>query len=199
MKALAILGMCMVTAFPALAGDKAPLRPRLVTGNVEVIRPMTESRAAESRATESRASLFAIGGFSLGTLIGAPPVDAAPEAMAFGGYATYTLDALRFSSSLKGDAAASAADFTASYPMGLDGMAAVTLGYEWSRHASFSVNPMLGNETLRPAGDLSLSLSFSHSVTPAVTFGGFAAATRTEEDQAATSGFRLGAGMGLKF
>lgn len=194
MRALAVIGVCMMAAFPAFAGDKALSRPRLVTGSVELMRP----------AVETRAELFATGGFSLGALTTAPPADARTEAMALGGYAAYSLDALRFSSSLKGDAIGSAADFTASYAgglMGADSVAAVTLGYEWTRHSAFSVNPMQNSLlTTESLGDLSLALSFTHSVSPFLSLGGFAAATRSEEDdRAATSGFRLGAGLGVRF
>lgn len=195
MKALAVIGVCVLAAFPAFAGDKVQPRPRLVTGSVELMRP-----------TETRAELFATGGFSLGALTSTPPADARTEAMALGGYAAYSLESLHISSSLKGDAIGSAADFTASYAgglMGVDGVAAVTLGYEWTGPSAFSVNPMqnplLATESLRPNSDLSLSLSFTHSVNPSLSLGGFAAATRSEEDQAATSGFRLGAGLGVRF
>lgn len=192
MKTFVAIGLCVLAALPAWAGDKAPARMRLVTGSVA---PMPSILAPPDRQAE----LFATGGFSLGT---ATSTAAGPDQpVALGGYAAYSFDALRLSSSLKGDHAGAAADFTASYSgvmMGVDGVTALGLSYE-----RFSPNPVqtnvVGSDAWRPMGDLSLSLSFTHGINSSMSLGGFAAATRSEDDEAVHSGFRLGAGMGLKF
>lgn len=190
MKALWVIGVCLIAASPAWAAEQP--RPRLVTGSVALL----------PSAAATRGELFATGGFSLGSVV-APVAHA--DTTATGAYAAYTFDTLRLSSSLKGDGAASMADLTAAYSgalMGLDGTAALSLGYEWARPSAFSLNPVhnpLMGDFARSANDLSLSLSFTHAVNPSLSLGGFAAATRTEEDQAATAGFRLGAGLGWRF
>lgn len=191
MKAFAVLGLVMLAACPAFAGDK----PRLVTGSVAPGQPVLA-------APDNRAELFATGGFSLGAVSGAAGGDPAPR---MGGYAAYSLDAMRLSSSIRGDGGGAMADVSAAYAggvMGIDGTAALTLGLERARPLAFSPNPMqtglIGAET-RPTEDLSLSLSFTHALSPAMSLGGFAAATRSEEDDTVHSGFRLGAGLGVKF
>lgn len=194
MKAVAVLTVCVVAAVPAWAGDATSPRPRLVTGSI------TPGLASP----ESRSELFATGGFSVGTLSG--PSSTPDQPLAVGGYAAYSFDALRLSSSLKGDRLGSGADLTAAYSgavLGIDGVTALTLGYEWARPLAFSPNPvqggLAGTDILRPMGDLSLSLSFTHDIGASLSVGGFAAATRTEEDDSATAGFRLGAGFGVRF
>jgi hypothetical protein len=192
MKTFAVIGLCVLAAFPAWAGDQAPARMRLVTGSVA---PMPSLLAAPG----SEATLFAIGGFSVGAVTSNP---ANPDhSMAMGGFAAYSFDALRLSSAFRGDGIGAAADFTASYSggmMGIDGVTALNLGYE-----RFSPNPvqtnMAGGDVWRPMGDLSLSLSFTQGITSSMSWGGFAAATRSEDDETVHSGFRLGAGLGLKF
>lgn len=192
MKAFAVIGLVMLAAFPAFAGDK----PRLVTGSLAAGQPPLA-------ATELRAEMFSTGGFSLGAVTSQTATPSEPPRL--GGYAAYSFDAMRLSSSIKGDGTGTGADLTASYAgpvMGMDATAALTLGYERARPLAFSPNPMqtglIGAET-RPSDDLSVSLSFTHSVSPAMSLGGFAAATRSDEDESSHSGFKLGAGLGVKF
>ena len=68
---------------------------------------------------------------------------------------------------------------------------------------TFSLNAsqpgLAGYEGYRPAGDLSLSLSWSRDITPALSLGGVAAATRPMSTETEHGGFLLGAGLGYRF
>lgn len=190
---LAVLGL--VAAAPAVAGD-AP--PRLVTGS-----GVPHADGSRFGGADAKAELFANGGLRLGALLDSTPAEGdGADRAAFGGYATYLLDSFSLGSSLRGDATASAADVTASYALG-DGTAELSLGYQWAgRPTAFSVSPFqaaggLGGGALN---DLTLSLSFTHDVTPSFSLGGFAGAVRSEyEDRTTEHGFRLGAGLGYRF
>lgn len=193
LKRFAIVVASILVAAPAVAGDVA--RPRLVAGGMDLSQP------------ELRTELFANGAFSAGAASDASSAD--HGRMALGGYAAYAFRDLNLSSSFKGDTFMSAADFSASYLggiMGVDGVAAMKLGYQWGKQA-FSVNPAQagrsaftgGYDPSRPVGDLSLTLSFTHDVTPSLSLGGFAAATRKDDEQQTESSLRFGAGVGYKF
>ena len=101
------------------------------------------------------------------------------------------------------------ADFSAAYAgFGPDSVAAFRLGYELGRAQAFSVNPAQAGlsafsgayDPSRSVGDLSLTLSFTHDVTPSLSLGGFAAAGRQEgEHTAPENSLRFGAGVGYKF
>ncbi len=190
---LAVLGLA--AAAPAVAAD-APLR--LVTGS-----GVPHADGPRFGGPDTKAELFANGGLRLGALLDSTPAEGdGADRVAFGGYATYFVDSLSLGSSLRGDAIGSAADMTASYALG-DATAQLSLGYQWAgRPAAFSANPLqtmggLGGGALN---DLTLSLSFTHDVTPSFSFGGFAGAVRSEyEDSTTAHGFRLGAGLGYRF
>lgn len=180
--------LCLAAAAPAFAQDQ----PRLVTGGL--------MPAARFSGPDVKAPLVSAGGLTLGALADSTPVSEDASRLAGGGYVAYAIDKISLTSSARGDATASGLDLGASYA-GTAGTAAVKLGYEWAgRPSSFSPNPMQMAPVIEPASDLSLTLSFTHDITPSLQMGGFAAATRSEyEDRTTQQGFKLGAGMGLRF
>lgn len=187
----ALIVACLLAAQSAWAGEA---RPRLVVGGMTLAQP------------ELRTELYANkSGFSAGAVSDS----AAPERgrMALGGYTAYAFQDFRLSSSLKGGDTASA-DFSAAYTgFGPDSVASLRLGYEWGNTQAFSVNPAQaglsafggGYDANRTVGDLSMTLSFTHDVTPSLSFGGFAAASRKDDDRNAENSLRFGAGLGYKF
>lgn len=192
--------LCLLIAAPAWGQDG--VRPRLVPGGGGLGLP--------GLADEGKTALLSAGGFSLGTLaVPTLPVAAARSAidgLALGGYAAYSADWLRLSSSLTGGNGVGAADMTAAQavaPWGFDGVAALSLGYQWTQANAFSLNPAqmgVSASNLGQASDLSLSLSFTHDVTPSFALGGFAAASHGEEDgREPNNGIHFGAGLELKF
>lgn len=197
-KLIAILALGGLLASPAIAGEIK--KPRLVAGGMNL------SQSAE------QAELFNSGDFSAGAIADAPlSSDKAPDRMVMGGYAAYAFRDLQISSSLKGDSLGSIADFGASYHgevLGVNGVTSLRLGYEWNKPLAFSPNATQlgmsayseGNDPTRSAADMSLTLSFTHDITPSFSLGGFAAATRTDEEgQQPANDLRFGAGLGLKF
>lgn len=201
LRRLALTSMCLLAAAPAWAGDA--VRPRLVPGSGALALP-------SFAGAETKTEVLSTGGFSLGTLsapMGGQAASPAPgEGLALGGYAFYGNGWMRLSSSLKGDQAGGLADLTASQPvapLGLEGIAALSLGYQWTQVGGFSLNPAqvgISNGGLGQANDLSLSLSFTHEVTPSFSLGGFAAASRGEDvDNQPNAGLHFGAGLELKF
>lgn len=188
---------CLLVAAPAVAAET--VRPRLVTGGMDLSQP------------ELRTELFATGAFSAGAVADATPTEHGRERMALGGYAAYAFRDLTLSSSLKGDASASNADFNLSYLggiMGVTGIASAKLGYQWgAKQQAFSPNPAQsglaafsgGYDMTQPISDLSLTLSFTHDVTPSLSLGGFAAASRKDDTRETEPSLRFGAGVGYKF
>lgn len=192
--------LCLMVSVPAWGGDS--VRPRLVPGSGSLGLP--------SFSADTKTDVLSTGGFSLGTLsapAAAQTGDAdAAEGLSLGGYASYGADWLRLSSSIKGGQGSGSADLTASQPVspwGVDGTAALSLGYQWTQVGGFSLNPAQLGVTAGAwgqANDLSLSLSFTHDVTPSFSMGGFAAASRGESaDNQPSSGLHFGAGLELKF
>ncbi len=203
---VALSALCAVLATPAWAGDGAEPRPRLVTGGLNLSQP-DHGLLPAANAT---LPLYSTGGFSVGTL--APSVTGeAGDRMVLGGYAAYAFRDFQFSSSLSDTGRdGRSADFSAAYTGGVggvDGIASVRLGYDWGRAQAFSLNPaQMGNTAFggygggrQSGGDLSLSFSFMHDVTPALSFGGFAAATKSDSDHEKDSGVSFGAGLGYRF
>lgn len=193
LKPSALTILCLLAAQPCWAAEA---RPRLVAGGMTLSQP------------ELRTELFA---GKDGVSAGAISDVAAPERgrMAVGGYVAYAFQDVKLSSSLRGGDG-SVADFSAAYSgFAADSMAAFRLGYEWGGHAqAFSVNPAQagltafsgGYDPIRAGGDLSMTLSFTHDVTPSLSFGGFAAASRKDDERAAPeNSLRFGAGLGYKF
>lgn len=205
------LAVALATAAWATAASAGQDRPRLVVGGFD--RGQAE---ALPLGGELRTGLLARGAWTIGALTDTAPVPSAlalplaggGDRLALGSFVAYDISDYRLSSSLRGDADALSADLSAAYAgsvMGFDSIAAVRLGADWSRSAAFSLNPLqpggAAYDAYRPAGDLSLSLSWSHEVTPSLNLSGIAAASRpmAAERRADTGGFMLGAGLGYRF
>lgn len=183
---------CVLAALPAWAEEA---RPRLVAGGMNLSQP------------DLRTELYSTkGGFSAGAV--SDSSGSANGRMALGGYAAYAFHDVKLSSSLKsGDT--SVADFSAAYTgFGVDSTAAFRLGYEWGTPQSFSVNPSQAGlsafsgayDPNRTMGDLSMTLSFTHDITPSFSLGGFASAVRSDEEHnQPENSLRFGAGLGVKF
>lgn len=185
--------LCLLAALPAWAEEA---RPRLVAGGMNLSQ------------SDIRLELYsAKNGFSVGAT--SDGASAERGRMALGGYAAYAFSDVKLSSSLKGGADTSVADFSAAYTgFGPDSTAAFRLGYEWGSTPAFSVNPaQLGLSAFagaydpnRSVGDLSMTLSFTHEFTPSLSFGGFASAVRKDDDRSPPeNSLRVGAGLGYKF
>lgn len=191
-KCLAPTCLCLLAALPAWAGD---VRPRLVVGGMSL-----NGGALHTELYGGK------GGFSAGTVSDGA---GGQGRMALGGYAAYAFPDVTVRSSLRGDGDTTVADFSAAYAgFGPDSVAAFRLGYELGRAQAFSVNPAQAGlsafsgayDPSRSVGDLSLTLSFTHDVTPSLSLGGFAAAGRQEgEHSAPENSLRFGAGVGYKF
>lgn len=193
LKRLALTGLCLLAVSPAWAEEA---RPRLVVGGMTL-------KGADTRVE----LLGGAEGFSAGAVSGESGGESGR--MALGGYAAYAFDKVRVSSSLTGDSDKTVADFSAAYAgFGPDSVAAFRLGYELGRAQAFSINPAQagmpafsgGYDPTANVGDLSLTLSFTHDVTPSLSLGGFAAASRQDgEHSAPEKDLRFGAGVGYKF
>ncbi|MGE5477495.1 MAG: hypothetical protein ACM3Q1_12620 [Bacteroidales bacterium] len=184
---------CMLAALPAWAEEA---RPRLVAGGMNLAQQ------------DFRVELYAAkSGFSAGAA--SDQASAERGRMALGGYAAYAFQDLKLSSSFKGGSDLSVADFSAAYTgFGADSIAAFRLGYEWGTTQAFSVNPAQAGlsafsgayDPNRSVGDLSMTLSFTHDVTPSFSLGGFAAASRKDDERSAPeNSLRVGAGLGYRF
>jgi hypothetical protein len=192
LKRLALICLCLLPTLPAWAGEA---RPRLVVGGMNL-----NGGALQTELYSTK------GGFSAGAVS-----DSSGNSgrMALGGYASYAFPDVTVKSSLRGDGDTTIADFSAAYAgFGPDSVAAFRLGYELGRAQAFSVNPAQAGlsafsgayDPSRSVGDLSLTLSFTHDVTPSLSLGGFAAAGRQEgEHTAPENSLRFGAGVGYKF
>lgn len=196
---LVLIASCLLAASVTAAGAEE-VRPRLVVGGMNL------------KGSDMRVELLGSkDGFSVGAVSGDSVSEAGsePGRMALGGYAAYAFDNVRLSSSLKGSSDKTMADFSAAYAgFGPDSVAAFRLGYELGRAQAFSINPAQaglsafssGYDPTREVGDLSLTLSFTHDITPSLSLGGFAAASRQDGEHAAPENdLRFGAGVGYKF
>jgi hypothetical protein len=185
---------------------------RLVPGGAPAL------RAARA---ETRVPLYTSGGYSVGIVAEsargatAIPVPGGRGALAVGGYVSSTLGAdTRLTSSLRSDGARMSADFSAAYSGGLlgpDSTAAFSLGASWGHQPSgFSLNPAQPLSLSVPSIDLSqprsadinVGVSLTHQVTPALSLGGLAEATRptgSESGVGTNPGILVGAGMGYRF
>ena len=193
LKHSALTLLCLFAAAPAWADGT---RPRLVVGGMNLGQPDVQVELVNTKS-----------GFSAGAV--SDGAGAERGRMALGGYAAYVFHDVTLTSSLRGDRDIAIADFSAAYAgFGPDSKAAFRLGYELGRTQAFSVNPAQaglsafssGYEPGRVVGDLSLTLSFTHEITPSLSLGGFAAASRTEEEHAIPeNSLRFGAGLGYRF
>ncbi len=180
---------CLLAAAPAFAGE-VDSPPHLALGGFDL------------GMVERRAELLGSGGLSLGT-VSAPGADGR---LAVGGYLAYALRNTLLSSSLRGDGLGNGADLSAAYSGGLLGTGSTTalrLGYDWAPPATFSITPGQPAYDLldTPRQALSLSLSWSHDLTPALSLGGFAGASRFQPTPEADSqsDLHVGAKLGVKF
>ena len=166
---------------------------------------------------EAQSPMLTHGGFSLGTVVETtPPISTlglpfASErgALAVGGDVAYGRGDMRLSSSLRSDGSAAKADISAAYSgilLGTGNIAALRLGAARTRPQEFSLNPqqpgMAYTDPYGSSGDLNLSLSLMHQVTPTLSVGGTAGASRpswAESSSGSSPGFMLGAGMGYRF
>jgi hypothetical protein len=202
----------LVAAAPAMAVD---VGGRLVAGGASGLRIETPTPIV----TETRNPLLTSGGFSLGT-VATPTASSATLALPFssdhgnlavGGYVAYGLNDTTLSSSLSRAGSATRADIAAAYAgslLGVDGVAALKLGAAWAHPQGFSPNPMQPASAFadpyRASADVNLSLSLTHQVTPSLSLGGVAEASRpnwleSSGGAGTTPGFMLGAGMGYRF
>lgn len=185
---------CPIAAGGAWAADPSA-GVQLVPGGLDLSAPVVE------RQTE----LLSLGGLSLGTV--AAPSANPSERLALGGYLAYAIDTYRLSTTLRNQDIGRSADLSAAYRgdvLGSIGVAALHLGMEWQdTPAIFSPNPDLSSfSVLAPYSKpgVSLSLSWSQDITPNLSLGGFAGASRSTVPQDdGQAYFRIGAGLGIKF
>lgn len=202
MKALVASALSLLLlATPAWAGEGA--RVRLVPGG--------NVNGLTLPGADSKAPVYVNGGFSVGAMsvpLGSIGLGQDSD-HSVGGYASYSADWLRLTSTLRNNGGAAIADLSASRTLDSLGLssstAALTLGRQWTAPAGYSFTPgqpasLSGGDDSHLA-DWSLSLSFTHDVTPFLSLGGFAAATHGEDGDSGANGsdLRLGAGLGLKF
>lgn len=212
-KTLAFL-MCSLTAMPAFAGEDGGVQPRLVPGGLDLIQG------------DKRVELLASKGLSIGAV--SPLNSTLPSAssnlliprtanlplggaqkLAAGGYVAYSFQDMALSSALRTRESTASADLSALYSpssLGIPGTAALTLGYDWPRSSTFSLNTHApGQDLLDPLPHgTSLSLSWNQAITPSFYLGGFASAIHAlpaPDDLSSNTGndFRLGASLGVKF
>jgi hypothetical protein len=183
----------LVLAFSA-CGVSAAEGPRLVLGGLG--------------GGEVRSDLYVVGATRLGALseVVSPLTFSGRDRLALGGYVTYDLNDYRFNSSVRSGEGSLAADLSASTAtpvLGIAGTTQLRLGADWTRPQAFSLNAsqpgLAGFEGYRPSGDLSLSLSWTRDITPGLSLGGVAGATRPLSTDADAGGFVLGAGLGYRF
>lgn len=205
---LVSLMLVPLLAAPAMAVD---MGNRLVAGGASGV----SGESPRLGVGEMRSPVLTHGGFSLGTVVDAPPsipTLASPfmsgrGSLAVGGYVAYGMGDMRLSSSLRGDGSAARADLSAAYSgsaLGAGNIAALRLGASLARPQEFSLNPLQPglaySDAYRAANDLNLSLSLMRQVTPAFSIGGTAEASRPNWAEGGSSaGFMLGAGMGYRF
>ncbi len=175
-----------VAGAPARAGE-AGAAPQLVVGR------------ADLGMTDQQIPLYGSNSLSVGTLATRPGNDR----LALGGYVDYAVTDFRLSSSWRNADTGMAANLAAIYSgplVGQNDSAALKLGYDWGHAFSPNANQpgITAVEPLQPS--LSLTLSWRHDVTPAVSLDGFAAASRssTPEDLNQPD-IHVGAGLGVKF
>jgi hypothetical protein len=199
---VALAALALLAALPAAAAD----RPRLVLGTLDGGQP----GFLRMDGGALHGDLYTRGATRFGALAESSSAMSAPgrDHLTLGGYVTYDLNEYRFGSSLKGGEGAMAAELTAMTAaplMGLMGNTQLRLGADWTRPQSFSLNAaqpgLAGYDGYQPGGDLSLSLSWTRDVTPSLSLGGVAAATRpiTTDTEQQHGGFLLGAGVGYRF
>lgn len=211
----------LTVAQPALtvaagAAEDGAAHPRLVPGGVDLMQG------------DKRTEIIAAKGLSIGTMtplttLTSPLALTSPimtpqtamsqplgsEKLAAGGYVAYSFDSMALSSTLRTRNTTASADFSALYSaadIGIPGTAALTLGYDWQRPSTFSLNTHApGIDTFDPSPHgTSLSLSWNNAITPSLYLGGYASAihaTPAPDDISTYNGnaFRLGASLGVKF
>lgn len=192
-------------AAPALATD---MGNRLVAGGAS----KGASETSRINFGDVRNPILTHGGFSLGAVADAPPslsilglpFGAGRGSLAVGGYVAYGLGDLRLSSSLRSDGIASKADISAATLVGAGNIASVRLGATVVKPQEFSLNPLQPglaySDPYQNSRDLNLSFSLMHQITPGLSVGGTAEASRPNwAESGSTPGFTVGAGMGYRF
>jgi hypothetical protein len=205
---LYILMLATLLAAPAAAAEQ---RPRLVQGGADLF----QGERLRLAGGEVRTEVLSKGALSVGAVVDAGqtaspgiglPFDGGRDRLALGGYVGYAFRGTYLSSSLKNSGTTTSADLSAAYAgglLGLDGVTSLKLGADWTRPSSFSPNPSQANpaslDASRLGGDVNLSVSLMHDVTPSFSLGGVAAASRPTTPDAPPAGFMLGAGVGYRF
>lgn len=122
--------------------------------------------------------------------------------LALGAFIEYPLDAWRLGGSISDSALSQRAELSAGYDDGATALR-IRLGTEWGSggESYFSPNPALaGYGYQAPDREYDLSLTLSHRITPSVVVNGLAAASRSDEPEAAGDDtFLFGASIGLRF
>ena len=167
------------------------LRPRLVPGGVDIAQgdKRLELMSTQSVSLGTISPIIpAFSGFTTTHPTTAPSMTATGtlfDKLALGGYVAYSLDTYSLSSAVRSKEGATTADFSASYVgalMGYSGTTALTVGYDW-RHSATSFSPNIQSTGLDAmdalSSGVSVSLSWNHSITPSLYFGGFASAQHT--------------------
>jgi hypothetical protein len=207
---MAVMGAALTA--PAAAVES---RPRLVVGSID---GPAAAQTVHPFIGQSHTELYRTGSLSLGTLLDqsgpvsslALPFDGSRDRLAVGGFAAFGRGDTRVGTSLRGDGTTLGADVFATYSgqvLGVDGVTALRLGADWAQPSGlFSPNTVQAGfnlgEPAHAGSDVSLSLSWTRPVTPALSLGGVATATQPVTADTATpsgTGFMLGAGLGYKF
>lgn len=213
-KTLACL-LLTLTSLPAFAGQDGSAQPRLVPGGLDLIQG---DKRVELLNTQQGLSIGAVSPLtsalpSASSALLVPSTASMPlggaQKLAAGGYVAYSFQDMALSSAVRTRESAASADLSALYSpssLGIPGTAALTLGYDWPRSSTFSLNTHApGQDMLDPLPHgTSLSLSWNQSITPSLYLGGFASAIHTlpaPDDLSGYNGnaFRLGASLGVKF
>jgi hypothetical protein len=199
---------CAALLVVAAAADAAENGgSRLVVGRAP---GLTGTDLTPAQGVETRLPLASGGGISIGALSESSRASTGGGGLAVGGYVAYGLGSgANVSTSLKADGDRMSADIGAGFNgtvLGHDTSADLRVGAHWggNRLSSFSLNPMLPGQIapLRQADDggFAVSLSLRHALTPSLSLGGMAEASQPASGEPGpSSGFRLGAGVGLTF
>lgn len=210
LRLLLCLGLLGVSPVAAMEGGS-----RLVPGGVPSTPGATER--FEPGLGRSFVPVQNFGGYAVGVVaepwhgVSPLPSPAGRGPLAVGGYVAHGLGADGLlSGALRSDGNRTSADLTASYHggwFGSDSTAALSFGARWDRPLTgFSLNPAQPQAlTLAPSdafggrsSDVTIGLTLTRQMTPSLSFGGIAQASRATEGESG-SGVLFGAGMGFRF
>ncbi len=191
--------LCLLSPAPAVAAGRPAVESDLVVGRTDWSQP--------AYFAERRQKLFSAQGLSIGTVTPADQGDGTDK-LALGGYIAYMIDDYTLSSAWRGSDFGSLTEFSASYNgplLGYGGVTALKLGYGSDRPSTLGLDHVQsglgGFHGIEPYGPrVSLALSWTHDITPGMSLGGFAAASRDNMPSGdSQSDFRIGAGLGIRF